>query len=40
MARLVASKFLLSQYAVEEKEFVIDYHIYNIGDKVSYTALN
>jgi len=34
-ARLVASKFLLSNYAVEGKEFVIDYRIYNVGDKAA-----
>lgn len=33
-ARLVASKNLLSQYAVQDKEFVVEYSLYNIGDKV------
>jgi len=32
-ARIVASKFLLSNYAVEGKVFVIDYRLYNVGDK-------
>jgi translocon-associated protein subunit beta len=33
MARLLVSKMALSQYAVESKDFVIQYVIYNIGDK-------
>ncbi len=32
-ARVLGSKFLLSQYAVEGKDFVIDYRLYNVGDK-------
>lgn len=35
MARIVASKQLLSQYAVQDKEFVVQYNLYNIGDKVN-----
>jgi len=34
-AKILASKFLLSRYAVEEKEFVVDYHLYNVGDKLA-----
>lgn len=34
MARIIASKFLLSQYAVQDKEVVVDYRLYNVGDKV------
>jgi len=34
-AKILASKFLLSRYAVEEKEFVVDYHLYNVGDKTA-----
>jgi len=32
---MLASKFLLSRYAVEEKEFVVDYRLYNVGDKTA-----
>jgi len=34
-AKILASKFLLSRYAVEEKEFVVDYRLYNVGDKTA-----
>jgi len=34
-AKILASKFLLSRYAVEEKEFVVDYKLYNVGDKIA-----
>jgi len=34
-AKILASKFLLSRYGVENKEFVVDYHLYNIGDKAA-----
>ncbi len=33
-ARVLASKFSLSQYAVENMDYVIDYRLYNVGDKV------
>lgn len=33
-AHIVASKFTLSQYAVEGMDYVIDYRLYNVGDKV------
>lgn len=32
-AKILASKFLLSNYAVEGKEFVVDYRLYNVGEK-------
>lgn len=32
-ARLLASKFMLSNYAVTEKEFIIEYNIYNVGER-------
>lgn len=35
-ARVLASKFFLSQYAVEDKDYVVDYRLYNIGDKVVF----
>jgi len=34
-AKILASKFLLSRYAVEDKEFVVDYRLYNVGDKMA-----
>jgi len=34
-AKILASKFLLSRYAVENKDFVVDYHLYNVGDKTA-----
>lgn len=34
-AIIVASKFSLSQYAVEGMDYVMDYRLYNIGDKVA-----
>uniref|UniRef100_A0A914ZRM3 Translocon-associated protein subunit beta n=1 Tax=Parascaris univalens TaxID=6257 RepID=A0A914ZRM3_PARUN len=34
-AIIVASKFSLSQYAVEGMDYVIDYRLYNIGDKTA-----
>uniref|UniRef100_A0A914WM16 Translocon-associated protein subunit beta n=1 Tax=Plectus sambesii TaxID=2011161 RepID=A0A914WM16_9BILA len=34
-ARVLASKFFLSQYAVEDKDYVVDYHLHNIGDKAA-----
>ena len=34
-AHIIASKFSLSQYAVEGMDYVIDYRLYNVGDKVS-----
>lgn len=34
-AKILASKFLLSRYAVEDKEFVVDYRLYNVGDKIA-----
>lgn len=36
MARIVASKFMLSQYAVENKDFIVEYKLYNVGDKASF----
>lgn len=33
-AHIVASKFTLSQYAVEGMDYVIDYRLYNVGDRV------
>lgn len=34
-AKILASKFLLSNYAVEGKEFVVDYRLYNVGEKTA-----
>lgn len=34
-AMIVASKFTLSQYAVEGMDYVIDYRLYNVGEKVN-----
>jgi len=34
-AKILASKFLLSNYAVESKEFVVDYRLYNVGEKTA-----
>jgi len=34
-ARLLISKFMLSSYAVEGKDFLVEYNIYNIGDKMA-----
>lgn len=35
-AHIIASKFGLSQYAVEGMDYVISYHLYNVGDKVQF----
>jgi translocon-associated protein subunit beta len=34
-ARILASKFSLSQYAVEDLDYVIEYNLYNVGDKTA-----
>uniref|UniRef100_A0A915PQV6 Translocon-associated protein subunit beta n=1 Tax=Setaria digitata TaxID=48799 RepID=A0A915PQV6_9BILA len=34
-AHIVASKFTLSQYAVEGMDYVIDYRLYNVGDRAA-----
>ncbi|KAH7732266.1 signal sequence receptor beta-like protein [Aphelenchoides avenae] len=34
-ARVLASKFSLSQYAVENLDYVIEYNLYNVGDKTA-----
>ncbi|VDK88961.1 unnamed protein product [Litomosoides sigmodontis] len=34
-AHIVASKFTLSQYAVEGMDYVIDYRLYNVGDRTA-----
>ncbi|VDO36462.1 unnamed protein product [Brugia timori] len=34
-AHIVASKFTLSQYAVEGMDYIIDYRLYNVGDKAA-----
>ncbi|VDN28601.1 unnamed protein product [Gongylonema pulchrum] len=34
-AHILASKFTLSQYAVEGMDYVIDYRLYNVGDKAA-----
>jgi len=34
-ARILASKFSLSQYAVENMDYVIEYSLYNVGDKTA-----
>jgi len=34
-ARILASKHPLSQYAVENMDYVIEYHLYNTGDKAA-----
>jgi len=34
-ARIVASKFSLSQYAVENMDYVIEYRLYNVGDRTA-----
>lgn len=34
-AKILASKFLLSRYGVEDKELVVDYRLYNVGDKIA-----
>lgn len=36
-AHIVASKFTLSQYAVEGMDYVVDYRLYNVGDKVLFS---
>lgn len=38
-AHIVASKFTLSQYAVEGMDYVIDYRLYNVGNRVSHTEV-
>jgi translocon-associated protein subunit beta len=34
-ARLLVSRFMLSNYAVEGKDFIMDYGIYNVGDRAA-----
>jgi len=34
-ARILASKFSLSQYAVENMDYVIEYNLYNVGDRTA-----
>jgi len=34
-ARILASKHPLSQYAVENMDYVVEYHLYNVGDKTA-----
>ena len=34
-ARILASKFTLSQYAVENMDFVIEYTLFNVGDRTA-----
>uniref|UniRef100_A0A915D9P1 Translocon-associated protein subunit beta n=1 Tax=Ditylenchus dipsaci TaxID=166011 RepID=A0A915D9P1_9BILA len=34
-ARILASKFSLSQYAVENMDYVIEYSLYNVGDRTA-----
>lgn len=38
-AHIIASKTSLSQYAVEGMDYVMDYRLYNVGDKVFIIGL-